>query len=211
MSRAMCCRVHCQQAVTLQLHFRITALSALAIAVLAGGFARAQTAGINPALLAKANAGAAAAQLQVGEAYETGNGVPRDPQKAADWYRKAADQKNLGAELHLAVLYRDGAGKAFPRDMNQAAAWYRKAADQGDPGAQGTLAMLYTLGQGVPRSDVEAYFWLDLAASVKSPNQAQYIANRQNVGTHITVDEQADVEQRVAQWKAAHPRPDSSQ
>jgi TPR repeat protein len=69
--------------------------------------------------------------------------------------------------------------------------------------------MLYTLGQGVPQSDVEAYFWLDLAASAKSPNQAQYMANRQNVGTRITADELADVEERVAKWKAAHPRPDS--
>ncbi len=91
--------------------------------------------------------------------------------------------------------------------MERAAAWYRKAADQGDPRAQGTLGMLYSLGQGVPRSDPDAYFWLDLAASVDSPNQAQYIANRQNVGTRITTDELADVEDREAQWKAAHPRP----
>jgi TPR repeat protein len=110
--------------------------------------------------------------------------------------------------MHLAVLYRDG-GKGFPRDMAQAAAWYRKAADQGDPSAQGTLGMLYTVGQGVDRSDVEAYYWLDLAADVKGPNQAQYAANRQVVGTRITADELADVQDRVAKWKAAHPRADS--
>ncbi len=162
-------------------------------------------------LLTKASAGDAAAQVQVGEAYEAGKVVARDPQRAADWYRKAAGQKNVGAELHLAELYRDGDGKAFPRDMNQAAAWYRKAADQGDAGAQGMLGMLYTLGQGVPRSDVEAYFWLDLAASARSSSQAQYIANRQNVGTRITADQLADIEQRVEQWKAAHPRPGSTQ
>ncbi|MGB6744512.1 MAG: hypothetical protein WBE38_12780, partial [Terracidiphilus sp.] len=121
---------------------------------------------------------------------------------------------SISGEMHLAVLYRDG-GRGFPRDMTQAAAWYRKAADQGDAAAQGTMGMLYTVGQGVERSDVEAYYWLDLAAAVKGPQQAQYTANRQAVGTRITADELADVEDRVTKWKAAHPRvdslPDSSQ
>ncbi len=160
-----------------------------------------QTATVDAAVLAKANAGDAAAQVQAGESCA----AQRDFAQAAAWYRKAADQDNLAGEMHLAALYRDG-GKGFPRDMTQAAAWYRKAADQGDATAQGTLGTLYTLGQGVPRSDVEAYFWLDLAAAVKGPSQAQYAANRQIVGTRITADELADVEDRVAKWKAAHPR-----
>jgi hypothetical protein len=156
--------------------------------------------------LAKANGGDAAAQVQVGESYA----AERDLVQAAEWYRKAAEQGNLAAELHLAVLYRDG-GKGFPRDPVQAAAWYRKAAARGDAGAQGTLGMLSAVGQGVPRSDVEAYFWLDLAASVPGPSQAQYAANRQVVGTRITADELADVEDRVAKWKAAHPRTGTAQ
>jgi hypothetical protein len=52
----------------------------------------------------------------------------------------------------------------------QAAAWYRKAAEQREAGAQGTLGVLYSIGQGVPQSDVEAYFWLDLAAAAKGPS-----------------------------------------
>lgn len=182
------------------------------ILVLAAGVlhAGAQTAdpcpAVDPSVLAKANAGDAAAQVQAGESCAAAH----DLSQAAAWYLKAANQGSgkgsISAEMHLAVLYRDG-GKGFPRDPAQAAAWYRKAADQGDPAAQGTLGMLYTVGQGVERSDVEAYYWLDLAAAVKGPNQAQYAANRQVVGTRITVDELADVEDRVAKWKAAHPRP----
>jgi len=99
------------------------------------------------------------------------------------------------------------AGRGAAQDLKQAAEWYRKAAEQGDVSAQATLGLLYSLGQGVPKSDVEAYFWLDLAASVKSPKQEQYAANRQLIGTHITTDELADVEERVAKWQAAHPRP----
>ena len=165
-----------------------------------------QAAAVDAGLLAKANAGDAAAEVQVGELYAAGKGVAMDPVQAAAWYRKAADQNNVSGELHLAALYRDGAGKKFLRDVEQAATWYRKAAEAGDAGAQGTLGVLYAYGQGVARNDVEAYFWLDLAAAVPSPNQAQYAANRQMVGQHITADELSDIQDREAQWKAAHSR-----
>jgi TPR repeat protein len=137
---------------------------------------------------------------QAGEAYKA----------AAAWYRKAADQGFIPGEIHLAALYRDG-GKGFPRDMEQAAAWYRKAAEQGDVTAQASLGVLYSIGMGVPHNDVEAYFWLDLAASVKGPNQEKYAANRQLICTHITADQLEEVQDRVAAWIAAHPRSGTSE
>jgi TPR repeat protein len=186
----------------------IPAFAQVAGAQMAGS----QTAGaIDPALLAKANAGDAASQVLVGESYAAGKGVGQDYSQAADWYRKAADQGSVAGQLHLAALYRDGGGKHFARDMVQAAAWYRKAAEQGDVGAQATLGVLYSVGQGLPQSFVEAYFWLDLAAQVKGPNQEKYAANRQMIGTHITADELADVQEREAKWLAAHPRPNSTE
>jgi TPR repeat protein len=169
-----------------------------------------QNSGIDPALLAKANAGDVAAQVAVGESYAAGKGAVRDLNQAAEWYRKAAGKNDISGELHLAALYRDG-GKGFPRDMVQAATWYRKAAEQGDVTAQATLGLLYSLGQGVAKSDVEAYFWLDLAASAKGPKQQQYAQNRQLIGTHITTDELEEVQERVAKWQAAHPRPAGSE
>ncbi|MFZ0338410.1 MAG: tetratricopeptide repeat protein [Terracidiphilus sp.] len=179
--------------------------------------ATAQTAPINPALLAKANSGDATAQVAVGEQYAQAADSEHDKtQMASDyqqeltWYRKAADQNNIAAEMHLAVLYRDGGGNTIPRDMEQAASWYRRAADQGDPTAQGVLGVLYSMGQGVPRSDADAYFWFDLAASVKGPNQEKYAANRQMIGERITADELSAEQDRVAAWKAAHPHPDSA-
>jgi hypothetical protein len=167
---------------------------------------RAQNSGIDAALLAKANSGDAAAQVTVGESYASGKGVAQDYKQAADWYRKAADQGSIDGELQLAALYRDGRGKAFARDIAEAAVWYRKAAEQGDATAQGTLGVLYSMGQGVARSDPDAYFWLDLAAGAKGPNQEKYAANRQLVGTRITADELADVQDREAKWLATHPR-----
>ncbi len=187
-----------------RLKMRIREAIAIWVAVCGLALATAQEAGVDAALLARAKAGDAAAEVQVGEDYEAGTGVAQDFNQAAAWYTKAADQGNIDGEMHLAVLYRDGAGTAFPRDEAKAAAWYLKAADQGDVSAQGTMGMLYSLGVGVPRSDVEAYFWLDLASSVKGPDQARYDLNRQNVGTRITADQLDAVEQRVAAWKAKH-------
>jgi hypothetical protein len=171
--------------------------------------------GIDPAMQAKANAGDAAAQVALGEHYAQAAATDHDKtqmvgdyQQELAWYRKAADQNDISGEMHIAALYRDGGGKTIPRDMEQAAAWYRRAADQGDPTAQATLGVLYSFGQGVPQDYVEAYFWLDLAASVSGPNQEKYAANRQMVGQHLTTDQVSDVQDRVAAWKAAHPRPD---
>lgn len=174
-------------------------------------------ASIDPAQLVKANAGDAAAQVAMGEQFAQAAASDHDKvqmasdyQQALAWYRKAAEQNNIPAEMHLAALYRDGGGKTIPRDMAQAASWYRRAADQGDPTAQATLGVLYSMGQGVPHSDVDAYFWLDLAAGAKGPNQEKYAANRQMIGERITADELSDVRDRVAAWKAAHPRPAST-
>jgi hypothetical protein len=176
----------------------------------------AQPAAIDPSVQAKANAGDAAAEIQVAEAYAAGKGGSREPRQiqadykaASDWYRKAADQGNITAEIRLGDLYRDGRGVA--RDMAQAVTWYRKAADTGDAGAQGTLGLLYSVGMGVQQDYIEAYYWLSLASAVAGPNQQRYVTNRQSVGEHITTDQQQQVEDRVAAWKAAHPRTGAAQ
>jgi len=177
-------------------------IAVAALCTAATGYA--VTPGVDPALLAKASGGDPSAEIELGDMYAAGADVPQDLKQAAEWYRKAAEQGSAAGEVYLAELYRDGRGVA--RDKTQAAEWYRKAAEQGEAGAQGTLAMLYVMGQGVPQSDVEAYYWLDLAAAVKSANQDQYIANRQNVGTRITVEDLLAVQMRAARWKSAHPR-----
>ena len=119
--------------------------------------AGAQQTGIDTALLARANTGDAASQVAAGESYEAGKGVPRDLKQAAEWYQKAAGKGDIGGEMHMAALYRDG-GKDFPRDMVQAAAWFRKAAEQGDVTAQGTMGTLNSVGQGVEQNYAEAYY-----------------------------------------------------
>ena len=193
-------------------------MNIILVALLLCALAHAQTAAIDPALLAKANSGDLAAQVKAGEAYSHAAATIDDRDEAAAdwkqveaWYRKAAEKGDISGELHLAALYRDGGGKTIPRNMEQAVAWYRKAAEQNDTGAQGTLGVLYSMGQGVAKDDVEAYFWLDLAAGVAGPNQSQYMANRQMVGMRLTTDDLDTIREREKKWKATHAGPASKQ
>lgn len=183
------------------------ATALVASAVQLGGIAQipAPVAQVDPALLARANAGDAAAQIAVGEEYAAAPGKAQDCKQAAAWYEKATAQGSVNGALHLATLYRDGC-KSLPRDMAQAAAAYRKAAELGDVGAQGTLGTLYFFGQGVRQDYTEAYFWLDLAARSPGARQEQYAANRQLAGAHITADEVDAAKERTENWLALHPK-----
>ena len=49
----------------------------------------------------KAERGDAAAQVDLGFAYENGKGVPQDDKEAVKWYRKAADQGHPQAQSNL--------------------------------------------------------------------------------------------------------------
>ena len=43
--------------------------------------------------------------------------------------------------------------------------WYRKAAGQGHAGALVSLAFMYKGGEGVPKDDIQAYAWANLAGA----------------------------------------------
>ena len=94
--------------------------------------------------------------------YNSGEGVVQSYEKAAEWYRKAADQGYHWAQDNLGDLYRDG--KGVPQSDLAAAEWYRKAADQGLPGAQNSLGNLYYSGKGVEQDHRKAAEWYRKAA-----------------------------------------------
>ena len=121
-------------------------------------------AGINPATLAKANAGDAASEYLVAIEYQKGDLVPRDFVQAADWYRKAAEQGYAPAQYSLGMLFQQKES-GIMKDDAQAAAWLRKAADQGNAQAQAALGLCFTLGQGVPQDDAQAAAWYQKAVA----------------------------------------------
>lgn len=76
----------------------------------------------------------------LGFMYYRGEGVPRDYAKAAEWYRKAAEQGIAAAQLNLGRMYEKGEG--VPPDCKEAVKWYRKSAEQGNTDARFLLDKL---------------------------------------------------------------------
>ena len=116
----------------------------------------------NPALVAKAEGGDAASQLNLGIIYYQGDSVARDLAVAARWFRRSAEQGNPLAQGRLGFMYALGDG--VTKDRTEAAKWLRKAAEQGIAPAQASLAGLYDRGDGVPKDTAEAFKWYLLAA-----------------------------------------------
>jgi TPR repeat protein len=112
-------------------------------------------------LLTRAQSGDAAAQVELGRAYEDGQGVPQDDGLAVEWFRKAADQGNAGAENSLGVMYSQG--KGVPRDKQEAVRWYKRAARQGLPEGLYNVAISYFNGEGAGEDLALAYAWMEMA------------------------------------------------
>jgi hypothetical protein len=160
--------------------------------------ASAQNNGIDPALLAKAKAGNATAEYQVGFDYEYA--YPQDDAQAAVWFRKAAEQGLAEAQFSLGEFYDQGDG--VTQDDAQAALWYRKASEQGYAPAQFFLGLDYDGGKGVPQNYTEAYFWLDVATSgnLKGIGQEDIAKWRDEAASHLTPTELSSVQERARKW-----------
>ena len=120
------------------------------------------------ALLAKARAGDAKAQYDIGHCYQNGEGVEKDPIEAVKWLRKAAEQGNAWAQHDLGHSYRDGTG--VEKDPAKAVKWFLKSAEQGDARAQFELGHSYQNGVGVETSAPEAAKWFLKAAEQGNAN-----------------------------------------
>lgn len=165
---------------------------------------------VSPETVAAAEAGDAAAQFQMGVAYDNGYGVRRDLTEAAKWYERAAEQGHAAAQTSLGSLYENGEG--VPQDYSRAIELYRKAAAQGEPMAQHSLGFMYDQGMGVAEDDNEAAR-LYRAAAEKGLARAQLNLGLMYIdGTGVPQDRRTGMEwlhkartnptDKQAQWAA---------
>ena len=98
-----------------------------------------------------ASRGEVNAQIQLGDRFRDGKGVPKSLLQAAEWYEKAATQGDTHAQFTLGTMYKDGEG--VPKNPAQAALWFGKAAAKGDAFSQWALGYMYAQGEGVPKSE----------------------------------------------------------
>jgi TPR repeat protein len=151
-----------------------------------------------------AEAGNADAQYRLGTLYRHGQGVPRDPRMAADWWTKAAQQGNADAAFSLGFLYYRGAddgAAGVPQDLSEAGHWLLRAAEGGSLMAQYLVGQMYRRGDGLPRDPVLARRWSGRAA------QRGHVGAQFDMGLMLAKDwENPDARVECYQWFALAAR-----
>lgn len=96
----------------------------------------------------RAEAGDASSMVDLGEAYEKGNGVEINMVEANRWYsqglaisHKKAEGGDADAMKHLGVYY--ALGRGVPIDREKSIKWLHQAKDRGDPSAEEFLKSLW--------------------------------------------------------------------
>lgn len=112
----------------------------------------------------KALEGNAEAQHDLAAIYTAGHGgVKQDFERAAMWFREAADNGVANARYNLGVLYHQGLG--VKRDLGKALYWYREAATLSHPEAQYNLGIAYIEGIGTDYNAPMAASYFQRAAN----------------------------------------------
>jgi TPR repeat protein len=156
--------------------FRLRAILALALFVSVVSPQSASAArhkGIDSTLLAKANAGDAEAQYELGNVYNYGDGARQDYAQALLWYRKSAEQGNANSQFQLGGMYHLGHG--VPQDDVTAFNWTKKAAEQGHGDAEFYVSTAYDAGWGVPPDHAQGFFWLRRGAEDGNANSQYFL------------------------------------
>ena len=118
-----------------------------------------------------ARAGDVDAQFNLGALYENGLGGPADAERAARWYRAAAERRLDLARLALARLQRTGALEPDPEEDQ--IKLLETAARRGLAEAQYELGVAYDRGLGVTQNHATAAGWYQRAAE-QGLTDAQY-------------------------------------
>jgi len=113
-------------------------------------------------LQTRAKLGEVKAQVQLGEKYIRGEGVPQNYTEAYRWFAKAAERGNPAGQYRIGQMYAQGLGVL--RDDAEAVRWYFLSAEQGYPDAEYELGEMYMDGRGVLRNEAEAGKWYRKAA-----------------------------------------------
>lgn len=125
------------------------------------------------------------ASLQLRFVYLEGIGVDRNPGVAVDHFAKAAANGNAYGYFHLGRLARDRG------DYAGAVKQWRKASEMGDTLSESFIGIAYLKGEGVERSEEEA-FEIFRRTAAKGDPEGRYrlaICYRDGIGTGANIGE----------------------
>lgn len=103
------------------------------------------------------------AQYTLGKLYLCGEDVPQDIEKALDYLKASAEQKNEYASYQLGKLYLTG--EVIPKDVETAVHYLETSAGNGNQFAQYALGKLYLQGKDIPRDKEKAVSYLEASAA----------------------------------------------
>ncbi len=150
-----------------------------------------------PLLLRAAEAGDVKSRHFVAMLYENGNGVARDFEKAAYWYRRTAESGDREAMLTYAMIR--ALGKGIDADVADACHWATRSLHDGNEKARQTLAILRAQAQDAVAAATEAFTAAHKAGDAKEALRQLNIAaecgsaNAQFALFQLLYDGQSDV------------------
>ncbi len=139
--------------------------------------------------LPRAESGDPAAQTLIATLYDRGLGVPRNVEKAAEWYRFAADAGNRAGQFAYAnMLLRGGAVEA---DKEAGEAYMKQAAEAGHPQAAFNLAQIITARRPTWAGYAEALPWYERAAEAGLADANYALANMHKEAKGVATNDDA--------------------
>ncbi|KAK8841993.1 hypothetical protein M9Y10_026206 [Tritrichomonas musculus] len=115
-------------------------------------------------------------QINLGNIYERGEGIPRNIDKAIHYYTLAADQNNDLAQFKLGDIYHYG--KGVPKNIDKAIHYYTLAAVQNNANSIFALGCIYDRTEYGVSNQKKAFKYYFQAAKLNHP-KAQY-----NIGNY---------------------------
>jgi len=117
-----------------------------------------------------AKLGNADALYELGLAYDAGEGVTANPERALSLYKLAALAGSPAAKNAVGTSFYEGRGVA--KDASLARRWFEQGAAAGDPDAMFNLGAMMMKGEGGEADRTRAWVWLKMAEKGENSNAA---------------------------------------
>ncbi len=139
-----------------------------------------------PRLEAEVRRGDANSAEMLGEIYEAGLGVPRNPERGCDLFEQAAAKGLPEAEHNFANCWFWGVGRS--RDYKRAADWYQRAIGHGFLRSYCALGAQYRHGLGVPVDKEKAFKLCSDGAEQGDPDTLSELGSMYLAGDGVARD-----------------------
>ena len=120
--------------------------------------------------------------------YSRGLGTKVDNEKAAEYFRKAADAGNTEAMRNVGIMYTTGKF-GYTVDYEKAKEWYQKSIDAGNASAMEDMGDIYFYGQGLEKPDYNsARQWYEKSAVYGNNSAMFWLGRMYEEGYGVEVD-----------------------